>query len=112
VDRGLFLRALGVQALFVGALFAVLALALPDDFFEDWGALTGPVAWILCTLATAAVLRLPLSYALFCALAGGVAGTLVALVTSHAVGLVVALLVFAASCAGYEDADRAPQPSA
>ena len=37
------------------------------------------------------------------ALAGGVAGALVALVTSHAVGLLVSIAVFGASCGGYED---------
>lgn len=107
MDRATFWRALAVQGACVGVLFAVLALTLPSDFFEDWGFVTGPLAWIACTLVTAAVLRLPLTFVLFCALAGGVAGTLVALVTSHAVGLVIALLVFAASCSGYEERDRA-----
>ena len=36
------------------------------------------------------------------ALAGGVAGGLVSLATSHTVGLVISLLVFAASCGGYD----------
>jgi hypothetical protein len=103
VDKGLFLRSLGVQALAVALLFAVLlALPLGDDFFEDYGVFTGPVAWIACSLVTARVLSLPAGLVLFAALAGGVAGGLVALATSHTVGLVISLLVFAASCGGYD----------
>jgi len=102
VDRGLFLRALAVQAIAVGALFAVLlALPLGEDFFRDYGYATGPVSWALCSLVTATVLSLPRGRALFAALAGGVAGLIVGLVASHTAGLVVALLVFAASCGGY-----------
>jgi hypothetical protein len=103
VDKGLFLRALGVQALAVGVVFAVLvALPLPEDFFEDYGVITGPVAWIACSLVTARALSLPPGLVLFAALAGGVAGAIVAFATSHTPGLVVSLLVFAASCGGYD----------
>ena len=98
MDKGLFLRALAVQALAVGVVFGVLvALPLGDDFFKDYGWVTGPVAWI-----AGRVLAIPAGLVLFAALAGGVAGALVALVTSHTVGLVISLLVFAASCGGYD----------
>ncbi|HYI79743.1 MAG TPA: hypothetical protein VEW67_02670 [Thermoleophilaceae bacterium] len=103
MDKGLFLRALVVQALAVGVVFGVLiALPLGDDFFKDYGWVTGPVAWIGCSLVTARVLSIPAGLVLFAALAGAVAGALVALVTSHTVGLVISLLVFAASCGGYD----------
>ena len=103
MDKGLFFRALAVQALAVGIVFAALiALPLGDDFFEDYGWFTGPVAWIACSLVTARVLSIPAGLVLFAALAGGVAGALVALVTSHTIGLVISLLVFAASCGGYD----------
>ena len=47
MDSSLFLRSALSQALLVAALFAVLiALPLPDDFFEDYGFVSGPVAWI------------------------------------------------------------------
>jgi hypothetical protein len=106
VDRGLFLRALGVQALIVGLLFALLvALPLDEDFFRDFGFVTGPAAWALSSLATATVLSLPRGLALFAALAGGVAALIVGLLASHTAGLVVALLVFGASCGG-NDAER------
>ena len=103
MDKGLFLRALVVQALAVGIVFGVLiALPLGDDFFKDYGWVTGPVAWIACSVVTARLISVPLGLVLFAALAGGVAGALVALVTSHTVGLVISLLVFAASCGGYD----------
>ena len=106
MNQRIFWRSLVVQALIVGALFALLlALPLDEDFFEDYGFAIGPVAWLACSLATARMLSLPAGLALFAALAGGVAGGLVGLVAGHAVGLGVALLVFAASCGGH-DPDR------
>jgi len=103
MNQPLFWRSLGVQALAITVLFAVLlALPLDREFFREWGALIGPVSWAACSLVTARVLSLPLGLALFAAVAGGVAGLLVGLVAGHAGGLVVSLLVFAASCAGYE----------
>ncbi|HZI90590.1 MAG TPA: hypothetical protein VFD31_03055 [Thermoleophilaceae bacterium] len=110
MNQPLFWRSLGAQALAVTVLFAtLLALPLDRDFFRDWGVLIGPVAWAACSLGTARLLSLPTGLALFAALAGGVAGLLVGLVAGHGGGLVVSLLVFAASCAGYEgERDTAP----
>ena len=103
MDSGLFLRAFAVQALAVVLLFALLvALPLGEDFFRDYGFLTGPVAWALCSLVTAMVLSLPRGLVLFAALAGGVAAAIVGLLASHTAGLLVALLVFGASCSGYD----------
>jgi hypothetical protein len=103
VNTRLFWLALVVQALAVAALSGLLvALPLPDDFFEDWGFLTGPAAWAASALVTARVLSLPPGYVLFAALAGGVAGALVFLATSHWPGVAAGLLVFAASCGSYE----------
>jgi hypothetical protein len=48
------------------------------------------------------VLAIPIGYVLFSALAGGVAGLLVMLATSHLPGMGAALLVFAASCGSYD----------
>ena len=103
MNSTLFWRAAAVQGALVGVLFVLLAVALSDDFFEDYGLIAGPLVWILCSLASGRILGLPLSFALFCAAAGGVAGTLVGLVAGHAVGLVVAVAVFAASASGYDE---------
>jgi hypothetical protein len=103
MDSSLFARAALVQALLVGALFGLLiALPLGDDFFEDYGWITGPVAWIACAAVAARILALPPALALFAAAAGGIAGAVVGLALDHTAGLIVAIAVFAASCAGYD----------
>ena len=110
MNTGLFWRALAVQAAAVVVLAGILiALPLGDDFFDDYGFVAGPVAWLVASLVTARVLSLPAGLALFSALAGGVAATIVMLVASHWPGLVAGLLVFAASCAaaGREAAEPA-----
>jgi len=104
MDSGLFARAALTQVLLVAAVFAILvALPLGDDFFEDYGLITGPIAWIGCAAVTGVILRLPRDLVLFAAAAGGVAGFLVSLAASHTAGLLVAVAVFGASCGGYED---------
>jgi hypothetical protein len=102
LNARLFWKALAVQAVAVAIPFAILGLALDDDFFEDWGWLVGPVVWLACSVLTGRILSLPLAYVLFSAIAGGVAGLLVMLATSHLPGLLAALLVFAASCGSYD----------
>jgi hypothetical protein len=110
VNTGLFWRSLLIQALLVGAVFGVLvALPIDDDFFDDYGWLTGPVAWLACALVTARLIDVPLSYVMFSAVAGGVAGAIVFLVAGHLAGMVAALLVFGASCGSWDpDAAAAP----
>jgi hypothetical protein len=102
LNARLFWKALVVQAVVVAIPFAILGLALDDDFFEDWGWLVGPVIWLACSVITGRILALPAAYVLFSAVAGGVAGLLVMLAASHLPGLLAALLVFAASCGSYD----------
>ena len=110
MDTGLFLRAALVQALLVAAVFGILiALPLGDDFFEDYGWITGPIAWLACAAVTGVILKLPRDLVLFAAVAGGVAGFLVSLVSSHTVGLLVAIAVFGASSGGYEEMQAAEE---
>jgi hypothetical protein len=111
VDPRLFWKSLAVQAVLVGALFALLiALPLDEDFFEDYGFIIGPLAWLACSAASARILSLPLSYVLFGAVAAGVCGLIVLLAASHIAGMMVALLVFAASNATY-DPDAIEDPA-
>ncbi len=99
-----------MQAVLVGVLFAILvALPLGDDFFEDYGFVVGPLAWLTCSAASARLLSIPLGYVLFSAVAAGVCGLIVLLAASHIAGMVVALLVFAASNATY-DPDAMEEP--
>ena len=105
MNTELFWKAAGVQLLLVAVVFALLlALPLGDDFFDDYGFIAGPVAWILCSLGTWRILSLPLDLTLFAAVAGAVAGTLVGLVAGHIPGLIVGIAVFGASVAGYDAA--------
>jgi hypothetical protein len=105
VNSSQFWRAAAVQLVVVAIPFAILGLALPHSFFEDWGYAVGPVLWVACSLVTARLLGLPLPFALFCAAAGGVAAVLVMLVFGHEVGIVAGIGVFAACASGYEHAD-------
>ena len=111
MNARLFWKALIVQLIVVAIPFAILGLALDEDFFEDWGWLVGPVLWLACSAITGRILSLLLGYVLFSAVAGGVAGLLVMLATSHLPGLLAALLVFAASCGSYDPhLETEPQP--
>jgi hypothetical protein len=110
LNARLFWKALIVQFVVVAIPFAILGLALDEDFFEDWGWLVGPVIWLACSVVTGRILKLPLAYVLFSAVAGGVAGLLVMLATSHLPGLIAALLVFSASCGSY-DANLEREPA-
>ena len=102
LNARLFWKALVVQLIVVAIPFAILDLTLSHDFFESWGWLVGPIVWLACSTVTGRILALPLTYVLFSAVAGGVAGLLVMLATSHLPGLIAALLVFAASCGSYD----------
>jgi hypothetical protein len=99
VQPSLFWRTAIVQIIAVGVLFAALALTLPKSFFEDWGAITGPLGWIVASLVTMRVMKLTLRrVAIASAVAGGLAALLGA-AAAHAVSLPVAILAFAAICA-------------
>jgi hypothetical protein len=115
VNSGRFWRAALLQLIVVAIPFAILAIAVSHDFFEDYGWAVGPVVWLACSLVTGRLLRLPLAFSLFCAAAGGVAAVLVMLVFGHEVGIVAGVAVFAASASGYEAPDEradASEPAA
>lgn len=110
MNSGRFWRAALIQLVVVAIPFAILALTVPHDFFDDYGFAVGPVLWIVCSLVTGRLLRLPVVFTLFCAAAGGVAAALVLLVASHAAGIVAGIAVFAASASGYEAPDERQDP--
>src|SRR4051812_23384062 len=110
MNSGRFWRAAALQLVVVAIPFAILAVTVSHDFFEDYGYAVGPVLWLACSLVTTRIMRLPLAFSLFCAAAGGVAAVLVLLVAGHEVGLVAGIAVFAACVGGSEPpAERAGQ---
>ena len=98
-EHGDFLAGGDVQLVAVAALAAVLGLALPKGFFEDWGWLVGPAAWIACAALTAMMLRLATAPTLIGAILAGIPSALAVFVDAHWLGAAVAIVLFAAWCA-------------
>ena len=69
MNAPLFWKSLGVQALVVAVPFAILAVLLDREFFEDYGSAVGPVVWLACSIVTARILAMPVGYTLFSAVA-------------------------------------------
>jgi hypothetical protein len=92
-------RAALVQLAAVAVLSIALGLALPHDFFVDWGWIAGPAAWMLCAAFTARLLRLPLVPALIGAALAGLPSLVAVVLDLHWVGAVFAVGLFALWCA-------------
>jgi hypothetical protein len=99
VDRSVLWRAALVQALAVAVLSIALALALPHSFFEDWGWLAGPGAWVVCAMVTARVVGLPIPGTLVGAALAGLPSVLAVVLGVHWLGAVLAIALFAMWCA-------------
>jgi hypothetical protein len=87
-----------VQLLAVVAVSLVLALLLPSSFFEDWGWLSGPAAWLACAALTARVVRLPTRAVLLGALLAGIPSAIAVLAGVHWLGVALAAVLFALWC--------------
>ena len=99
MDTTTLWRAALLQLLAVAALSLALGLALPKDFFEDWGWLTGPASWFLCATFTARILGLPLAPTLLSAVLAGLPSILAVVVGLHWAGALLAIALFALWCA-------------
>jgi hypothetical protein len=99
MDTPTLWRAALSQLVAVAVLSTVLALALPKDFFVDWGWVVGPLAWLLCAGLTARLLALPLNPTLFGAVLAGIPSLLAVVVGAHWAGAAVAVALFALWCA-------------
>jgi hypothetical protein len=99
MDRSVLWRAALVQALAVAAVSIALAIALPHSFFEDWGWLAGPGAWMACALVTARVVGLPIAGTLVGAALAGLPSLLAVVLGVHWLGALVAVGLFALWCA-------------
>lgn len=96
-----------LQLAAVAVLSIALALALPHDFFVNWGWIAGPVAWMLCAAFTARFLRLPLVPALTGAVLAGLPSLLAVVLGIHWIGAALAVALFALWCARLRGEDRA-----
>lgn len=93
-------KAFFVQAIGVGILGAITGIAFSHSFFEDWGWVIGPVAWMLAATATALILKLPLPATLLGAILAGIPSAILTVAGLHWAGAILAILLFAGWCAG------------
>jgi hypothetical protein len=108
MDSSVGIRAAILQGVSVALLSIALAIALPHSFFEDWGWLAGPGAWMLCALFTASVLALPRRPALLGAVLAGLPSLLAVVLGVHWLGAVLAIALFALWCARLRPRGDAP----
>lgn len=99
MDTAILWRAALLQLIAVALLSLALGLALPHDFFVDWGWLAGPGSWMLCAAFTATALKLPLVPTLIGAVLTGLPSLLAVLFALHWLGAIVAVGLFAIWCA-------------
>jgi hypothetical protein len=92
-------KALLVQLVLVGILAVILAIALPKSFFEDWGWLSGPVAWLACAAATARIVGLPITGTMVGAVLVGLPALIAVVLGIHWLGTLIAVVLFALWCA-------------
>jgi hypothetical protein len=99
MDRSVLWRAAIAQVLAVTVVSLALALALPDSFFDDWGWVTGPAAWLGCACLTAWALHLSVRGVLLGAALAGIPSALAVVAGVHWLGVAIAIAAFAAWCA-------------
>src|SRR3954471_23544553 len=92
------MRAAVGQAPAVAVLSIALALALPHSFFENWGWLVGPGAWLLCAALVARWLALPLGSAVAGAVLAGLPSVLGVVLGVHWLGASIAIVLWALWC--------------
>ena len=108
MDTPTLWRAALLQLVFVAVLSVALGLALPHDFFVDWGWIAGPASWMLCAALTARILSLPLVPTLIGAVLAGLPSLVAVLVDLHWAGAVLAIGLFALWCARLPRAETRP----
>jgi hypothetical protein len=108
IDRSVLWHSALLQVAAVGGLSILLGLALPHSFFDDWGWLTGPVAWLLCAALTARLLALPAGRTLAGAVVAGLVSVPAVLLGVHWLGVALAIACFAVWCARLATRTRVP----
>ena len=98
MDSSLAIRAAVIQGVCILILAILMALLFSDSFFEDWGWLVGPLAWIGCAVVTASRLNLPFPEAILGAIGAGILSLLAVVIGLHWIGAVVAVILFGIWC--------------
>jgi len=111
MDTTVLWRSAAVQLAAVAVLSIVLAILLPHSFFDTWGWVTGPLAWMLCAAFTARVLDLPLPATLLGAALAGLPSIVAVLIGAHWAGAVVAVVLFALWCGRMQSRPGRPVPA-
>ncbi len=111
VDRTVLWRAALVQTMAVAVVAISLGVALDKGFFQDWGWLAGPAAWVACALFTARILHLPWAPVLAGAALAGLPALVFVPLGVHWPGTVLGVGIFAWWCARVAG-DRGPQARA
>jgi hypothetical protein len=106
----IFVKSSLIQLAAVAVLSIALAIALPESFFESWGWISGPLAWLLCAAVTARVLDLPLPRTLLGAILAGLPSLVAVVIGLHWLGALVAVLLFATWC-GLDRRERPVLPT-
>jgi hypothetical protein len=96
MDLKLAVRAGAVQGVLIGTVFLVLVvLPFPAAFFASYGFIVGPLAWLVCAVATTRILRLGARTGALATVASGAVAVLVGLL-HHDLGTVAAVVTFGA----------------
>ncbi len=86
----------------------ILAALLPKSFFQSWGWLSGPLAWVLCAALTARVVGLDRNRTMLGAILAGLPAAVAVVLGIHWLGVALAVALFALWCSV---ADREPDPA-
>jgi len=99
MDTSILWRAAVAQVVAVAAVSLLLAVALPKSFFDDWGWITGPAAWLGCAALTAWALKLDARAVLIGAVLAGIPSAIAVIAGVHWLGVAIAIGAFAVWCA-------------
>lgn len=99
MDTEILWRVALVQVLAVTLLSLLLAAIFSHGFFETWGWLTGPLAWLACAWLSARIVGLPEPPVVLRALLAGIPSLLFVLLGLHWLGVLAAVAIFAVACA-------------
>lgn len=98
MNVAILIRSAAVQLVAVVAVSLILALLLPKSFFQSWGWLSGPAAWLACAALTARLVGLDRARTLLGALLAGLPAAVAVIAGIHWLGVILAVALFAAWC--------------